>query len=59
MMLKMIIDYYIEYTNKYNKLYDKCVVLIKVGRFCKLYGLITSLHFDVNLPHRNFLNLKL
>ena len=35
----MIIDDYIEYTNKYNKLYDKCVVLMQVGSFYELYGL--------------------
>jgi DNA mismatch repair protein MutS len=35
----MIVDDYIEYTNKYKNIYDKCVVLMQVGSFFELYGI--------------------
>ena len=35
----MLIDDYIQYTHKYNKIYDKSVVLMQVGSFYELYGL--------------------
>lgn len=35
----MLIDDYVDYTNKYNELYEKCVVLIQVGSFYELYGI--------------------
>ena len=35
----MLIDDYIQYVQKYNKIYDKSVVLMQVGSFYELYGL--------------------
>jgi DNA mismatch repair protein MutS len=35
----MLIDDYINYTNKYREIYDKCLVLIQVGSFYELYGI--------------------
>jgi DNA mismatch repair protein MutS len=34
----MLIDDYINYTNEYKKLYEKCLVLMQVGSFYELYG---------------------
>ena len=34
----MLIDDYINYVNKYKKIYDKCLVLMQVGSFYELYG---------------------
>ena len=35
----MLIDDYINYCKKYNKIYEKNVVLMQVGSFYELYGL--------------------
>jgi len=34
----MLIDDYINYVNKYKKIYDKCLVIMQVGSFYELYG---------------------
>lgn len=35
----MIIDDYINYTNKYKNIYNKCIVLMQVGSFFEFYGI--------------------
>ena len=44
----MLIDDYIHYTDKYNKIYDKSVVLMQVGSFYELYGLNNNIGADVD-----------
>ena len=44
----MLIDDYIHYTDKYNKIYDKSVVLMQVGSFYELYGLNNNEGADVD-----------